>query len=63
MCKIILNKEPTHKEECPIYELLCKDKVYGCMCVGGYFDSLTFDFDKCPYCQTLAGTSLNITCN
>ena len=63
MSKIVLNEAPTHREECPMYELLCKGKFDNCWCVGGYYDSPTFEFDKCPHCQTLAGTSLNITCN
>ena len=63
MNRIVLNEAPTHREECPMYELLCKGNFDGCMCVGSYYDSLTFDFEKCPYCKTLDGASLTIMCN
>ena len=58
-CKIILNEAPIFVEEdCPLYRAVCQGN---CKCRGGYYDSMTFEFEKCPYCTTLAGTSLNIT--
>lgn len=49
MNKIIVNEEPTKKRDCILYDLKCKF----CDCEGGYYDSLTFDFSKCPYCISI----------
>lgn len=49
--KIVISDAPMHKEECPLWELKCNREQ--CWCVGGYYDSLTFEFEKCPYCVAL----------
>lgn len=47
--KIVLDEEVKEETSCPLYNLgLCKK----CKCIGGYYDSRTFDFEKCPYCTT-----------
>ena len=50
--KIVISEAPTHKRECPLWDIKC-DKLQYCWCEGGYYDSLTFEFDKCPYCVAI----------
>jgi len=54
--KIVLDKAPQNRGECIMDSLLC-NKLQYCWCEGGYYDSLTFDFDKCPYCIALSKTN------
>lgn len=56
-CKILLNEKPILPEDdCPFYRTICQGD---CRCRGGYYDSMTFEFEKCPYCTTMAGITLN----
>ena len=58
MSKFVLDIAPSYAEECPFYKAFCDNQwkyayTNGCACVGGYSDSRTFDFEKCPYCVVL----------
>lgn len=53
MSKIILHEAPCSSQDCPFCSYDNKCKLSGdreCNCIGGYRDSLTFDFSKCDRC-------------
>ena len=61
--KILLDISPMDVEECPFVKIN-NDSYYRqynciiggceCHCISGYSDSISFDFDKCPYCKQYA---------
>lgn len=54
MAKIVLDEEPSSLSwnKCPFMKdkQICLFTESECDCIGGYYDSLSFDFDKCKYC-------------
>ena len=54
MTKVVLDKEPSNLSwnKCPFMknERICLFTESECNCVGGYYDSMYFEFSKCPYC-------------
>lgn len=57
MSKIVLDSEPNLSfDRCPLMYPDRNECILGkfhCPCIGGYYDSLSFDFDECPYCTTI----------
>lgn len=58
MSKIVLDSTPNLSgNECPFLHYyrydggwVCDMSHKECPCVGGYYDSLFFEFTDCPYC-------------
>lgn len=55
MCRIVLDTAPSFWDDCPF--MRDKNKCFlnnmgKCDCFGGYYDEISFDFSRCPYCTT-----------
>ena len=50
--KILLESKPILSEDCPFITNSGKCRIDDreCHCLWGYYDSINFSFDKCPYC-------------
>jgi len=56
MAKIILDSEPSaFSNKCPFMkgESTCTFTNRECDCIGGYYDSISFDFERCNYCMSM----------
>jgi hypothetical protein len=51
MAKIVLDKIPEDKFECPLWSIICSESK--CFCTEKYDDEDIRDFFKCPYCITI----------
>ena len=55
MAKVVLDKEASNLswDKCPFmkHQRICLFTESECKCVrGGYYESISFEFSKCPYC-------------